>query len=239
MPCDLKWRCELASVAAVAMLLILAINGCGRNSSPSGPTSEGARTAVANSGHVADWNSLVDQARREGATRIETDLPLGDDEVAQLAGMRLLKAVVLPQAAVSERAIEALATLDSLEELVLGNTTIGDSGLERLAGLPLLRDLNLNDSRVTDRGVEHLATLKRLELLRLGGSEITDDGLAAIGRIGSLRFLILQNAHITGRGFKHLHDLKQLESLYLQGNPLTGEGEAELRRALPELHPDW
>jgi hypothetical protein len=184
------------------------------------------------------WDELIAQARRAEWSRIQCDQSLGDAELTSLAGMTRLREVSLPNAAVSDKALDVLVSL-SLEVLILGDTTITDDGLAKLGRLHSLRDLNINQCRVTDRGLAHLAELPRLELLRLGKSDITDDGFASAGRIGTLRFLILQNAHITGRGFKHLHGLKNLESLYLQGNPLTGEGVADLRRALPGLHPDW
>ncbi len=186
----------------------------------------------------AQWNAEVEQVRRERLDSIESDLPLRDDEVAMLADLLALKKVVLPNARVSDNAAIALSGLISLEELVLGETTISDRGLARLGSLPL-RVLNLKSCLVTDRGLDELGMRTKLELLRFGRSEITDEGLAAIGRFSSLRYLILQNARITGRGLPRLGGLRDLESLYLHGNPLTGEGVDELRRTHPKLHPDW
>jgi hypothetical protein len=228
-----------ALLTAVALCTIGLAIGCRPVADPSQLASNAASEAATAENRQLQWKQLVEQARREEWSRIESVLPLGDAELAMLADMQHLREVALPKAAASDNAFDAIASLSSLEVLILGDTTISDNGLAKLSRLHSLRDLNLNESHVTDRGLAHLADLPRLELLRFGRSPITDDGLAAAGRISTLRFLILQNARITGRGFKHLHGLKNLESLYLQGNPLTGEGVEALRRALPGLHPDW
>ena len=231
-----RCRSKLAVVSVCALGLV---SGCQRAADTNEPAANAVNTAATPEAQRAEWIKLVEQARREDWSRIESDLALSDDDVAQLAGMKKMREIKLPRAAVSDQALEAIDSLSTLEVLVLGDTTVTDRGLAKLGGMQSLRDLNLNESRVTDAGLAHLTGLARLELLRLGKSQVTDDGLASIGRITSLRFLILQNARITGRGFRHLHGLKNLESLYLQGNPLTGEGVADLRRALPGLHPDW
>ena len=224
---------------ALALCAVGFSSGCGQTFDSSPLPSDGASEAVPGESRRSEWAALVEKTRGEKLPRIESDLPIGDAELAALTDMAHLREIVLPHARASDKALDVVASLVGLEVLVLGNTTITDDGLAKLSGLRMLRDLNLNQSRVTDRGLAHLVDLPRLELLRIGKSDITDDGLAAAGRIRTLRFLILQNAHISGRGFQYLHGLKNLESLYLAGNPLTGEGVAELRRALPGLHPDW
>jgi Leucine-rich repeat (LRR) protein len=229
-----QFTVTLFGISALAI-----ISGCRPAESISEPATDASVAATATENQRADWNELLELARNERWTRLESDLPLTDAEVAELADLTHLKEIALTQADVSDSALNAISVLTSLEVIVLGNTTVTDQGLAQLAGRKSLRDLNLNQSRVTDRGLEHLAGLSQLELLRLGKSEITDDGLAVLAPLTSLRFLILQNARITGRGFKHLHGLKNLESLYLSGNPLSGEGVEELRHALPRLHPDW
>jgi hypothetical protein len=231
---DLEPKCGLLAFCVFAFVV-----GCERGSTLKQLPSSGSVGAHSAETYRQHWDKLVEQARREKWTRIETDLPIGEAELTSLTGMTNLRELALPKAAASDQSLDAIASLSSLEVLILGDTTISDDGLAKLGRLHSLRDLNLNECRVTDRGLAQLAELPLLELLRLGKSEITDDGLASAGRISTLRFLILQNARITGRGFKHLHGLKHLESLYLQGNPLTGEGVADLRRALPNLHPDW
>ena len=226
-------------VTLFAINALAIISGCRPIESMNEPATDASVAATPTENQRVPWDKLLEQARDERWTRLESDLPLTDAEVAELADLTHLKEIALTQADVSDSALNAISMLTSLEVIVLGNTTVTDQGLAKLAGLKSLRDLNLNRSRVTDGGLEHLAGLSRLELLRFGKSEITDDGLAPLARLTSLRYLILQNARITGRGFKHLHGLKNLESLYLSGNPLSGEGVEELRHALPKLHPDW
>ena len=223
----------------VSMCASGALAGCQRRPMDGEPDSKSLKAAVAVATPKQDWQALVEDVRQNRLPRIESELVLGDEELDELRGITSLKEIELPNANVSDRAADSIGSVPSLEVLVLGNTAITDLGLEKLAALQSLRTLNLNESRATDGGLEHLATLPRLALLRLGTSEITDEGLVAAGRMTSLRFLILQNARITGRGFKHVYGLKDLESLYLKGNPLSDEYVEGLRRALPELHPDW
>jgi hypothetical protein len=226
-------------VVAAAVAVVLFAIGCQKTETPDGNSRRSVDRVESTEPAAEQWTALLAGLRKTGATRVESSLAVGDLQLAQLASMPQLTEVDLPRAAASDGGLAALAELPLLASIVLGDTTITDDGLAKLADRKALRQLNLNDSRVTDRGLEQLSALPQLELLRLGHSQVTDEGLAAVGQISTLRYLILQNARITGRGFKYLHGLKQLESLYLHGNPLTGEGEAQLRKALPNLHPDW
>lgn len=213
-------------------LVVLMVSGCG-DARP--------RSRLDEATSSLSWREEIDLLKRSERKSLNfSTAPVSDDDLVLVKELPWLRELVVPTAEISDQGTHHLIGLDDLQELVLGDTDIGDDGLAEIGRLLNLRKLNLNRSRVTDDGLRYLAGLESLELLRFGTSEITDAGLAEIGRLKSLRFLMLQNAQITGSGLKHLHGLKSLESLYLQGNPLTAAEEIEdLRRALPNLHPDW
>ena len=72
-----------------------------------------------------------------------------------------------------EATLTAIATLDRLKVLGVGNWMINDAGLARLAGMPRLKRLLLDCAMITDSGLATLATMPALEelepsLARLG-----------------------------------------------------------------------
>lgn len=86
---------------------------------------------------------------------------------------------------ITDRGIEHLAKVQSLEHLVLRGSKVTDEGVSRLVtGLPRLRSLSLARTKITDASVDRLAALPRLEQLDVSDTQITRTGLS---RLRSLR----------------------------------------------------
>ncbi len=119
----------------------LLIAGCGR--SPTGS----ARTEPS-------FDEQVKAALRgETFEIVVTQAPVGDAELARLAGLITLEKIVLDQADVTDAGLQSLANLKSLEQLRIRGGTIGDAGIEALLGLESLRVLNLPQAEITDAGL--------------------------------------------------------------------------------------
>jgi Leucine rich repeat/Leucine Rich repeat len=73
--------------------------------------------------------------------------------------------------------LDAIAGLDKLEHLDLGDTEIDDSGLRQIAGLSNLWQLNLTGTRITDAGLIYLTNLSKCSSIRLAGTHVTERGL--------------------------------------------------------------
>ena len=70
---------------------------------------------------ITVWGEAKQWKARAGVT---------DDQLAEVSQLTKLRVLHLPQAHVSDRAIEHLEKLTALESLVLGNTSLGDNSLD-------------------------------------------------------------------------------------------------------------
>ena len=115
-----------------------------------------------------------------------------------------------------EQTLAAIATLDRLKVLGVGNWMINDAGLARLAGMPCLKKLLLDCAMITDSGLATLARMPALEELELDYSrgKFSRDSAAAIARLGRLKRLSLIEPNLSDPAVQlALADLKWLESL--------------------------
>ncbi len=115
----------------------------------------------------------------------------------------------------SSRVLVHVASLNRLQTLDLGSTTVSDAGLEHLERLRSLKTLNLSSTNITDVELRHLKGLTRLEALDLHWTRITDAGLV------------------------HLKGLTGLRELDLGDTEVTVAGAGDLRRTLPKLTISW
>ena len=99
---------------------------------------------------------------------------IGDDEVAQLVGLR-----------------------EHVTKLGLARTQITDQSLGLVGQFPKLSYLNLKDTSVTDTGLARLSGLKNLTSLNLYGTRITDASIKTLGKYPNLKKLYLANTGVT------------------------------------------
>lgn len=187
-----------------------------------------------------------------------------DAGIAYLAGLRRLKTLVLPEAAITDESLEVLGRLRFLEHLRVGGRRITcrglvhlrglkamqqldlspcagvtDEGLASLSGLVRLNELGLSDANITSAGLEHLKQLNALRYLDLSNNcELADDAMPIIAQFTALEELRLTNAKVTSNGMRRLARLKKLRFLDLSGNRgVTDEGVAWLSnlKSLEEL----
>ena len=118
-----------------------------------------------------------------------------------------------------EETLAAIATLDHLKVLGVGNWMINDAGLARLAGMPRLGRLLLDwhrrssDSWAGDAVATMPAMLEELEL-DYSGAKFSRDTVARIARLGRLKRLGLVEPKLSDPAVPlALADLKWLESL--------------------------
>src|SRR5262249_23471598 len=86
---------------------------------------------------------------------------------------RLVLSVV--DTAVTDRGLESLRELVSLEVLDLQGNSIGDVGLKSLQGLTNLHSLNISHTKITGGGLQYLKALTRLMSLELGKTKVDDE----------------------------------------------------------------
>jgi hypothetical protein len=109
-----------------------------------------------------------------------------------------------PRVTATDKDLENLRALPTLERAYLCETHFTDRGLKHLRGLFCLRELCLYKSQITDQGLRNLEGLTRLRKLSLQGTRVTDKGLVHLKKLTRLRYLEVQNTKITLAGIKNL-----------------------------------
>ena len=142
-------------------------------------------------------------------------------------------------------AIDSLARVTTLEDLVLDESNVTDNDLAALATLSSLKRLSLVHTAITDRGLSHLAAFPGLKTLVLDSSyRVTDEGLDAVGAIDSLEDVSLLDTPVTLPPLVALsgrHNTLQINSshgvlgnrkLALSGTEISDEGLLRLHNAV-------
>ncbi len=156
-------------------------------------------------------------------------VPFEDSHVAKLSPLKKLSTIWFLHTAITNKSLRQLATMPSLQHLVLKKTDITDGGLVHLSDLKDLRTLLL-PSEITDNGLEELAKLERLLHLDISNTKVTDKGLEFVGGMSNLQTLCLNDTAVGDNGLKHLSNLSNLRTLYLSGTKVTDKGIANLEK---------
>lgn len=134
------------------------------------------------------------------------------------------------QGHLSQRELEKIFSLDSLEYLDIGEARITDEILEIISKLPSLKHLDLGHCyHISPQGFAALKNCTQLEELRLSYTNINDIGAAAIAELSSLKELDLGHTDVGNEGLKVIAKLPNLETLYVGDTLVTDEGVAALR----------
>lgn len=176
-----------------------------------------------------------------GVAPISLDLSglktLDDDGIRQLAALDSLENLNLSGTAITDRALETIATLPNLRSLSLAMTHVTDDGIARLARCRGLEEVDLSWTRTGDAALRTLAGFERLRQLRTG-SLVTDAGLPLLHQIPAFKTwlggesqmsllgyraspnqLVLRG-RITDRGMQALRGLDGLFSLDIDDSAL-------------------
>jgi hypothetical protein len=160
---------------------------------------------------------------------------IGDDALEAVATLTTLEELNLNRCkGITDAGLTHLRRLPRLKRLRLNDAGVGDEALARLAELPSLEGLWLVRCPVTDAGLRHVGRLTNLRELHLGGTQITEHGLAALGSLSELRVLGLASVRTTDVAVEHLAHFKQLESLRPGTSEMSDKAKARLVDALPK-----
>lgn len=160
----------------------------------------------------------------------DTDLT----SIGRLTTLRRLRLFVPPGKAsgLTDRGMEHVASLTSLESLELDGVPVTDSGLRIIEKLPHLEALSLQSTNITNRGLLHLQRLPALKYLDLHDTQVTGEGLRNLGHLGQLESLNLTELPIRNEDLSVLRDSVSLVTLNLNG---TGVGDTGVA-LLTEMH---
>jgi hypothetical protein len=188
-----------------------------------------------------DQSDLFQQVARLG--RLEQLTPhvsVRDEDIKRIAGLRRLKRLDLMDATpeFTDKSLEVLAQMPSIEALSICDASITDHGLAVLANMRQLKELTLGplpfgsirNSRFhfTDEGVAHLESLTNLVCLDLDCPTLSGEGLRHLAKLTKLKRLKLNGRGIMDNDLGLLASLPSLESLELRNATFAGIGFAGL-----------
>ncbi len=128
-----------------------------------------------------------------------------DTTLAELATLRSLRVLNLPEGTFSDAGLSHLQELPELELLRFHSPRVTDAGLQSIAGLPRLRFLHLIGVPITDAGLKHMHGMSKLESFYLDGSNCSDAALSELLQaIPGLHFHRDQ-LHLPGDRHSHPH----------------------------------
>ena len=156
---------------------------------------------------------------------VQTEIPMEDEGIANLAPLTHLKEMRLAQTRVRGH---TLAPFVEMRLLDLDHTRLDDAGMKNVENMPNLERLYARDTMVTDEGLKSLRSLRHLKELDLYGTRITDAGLPVLKELTELTRLNLLGANVTDAGLENLLGLTKLRELNLYRTRITNSGAARL-----------
>jgi hypothetical protein len=102
---------------------------------------------------------------------------IDDAALAELAEIKTLRVLNLPQAVFSDEALAHLRGLAHLEQLRFGSQHVTNAGMKTIAELPALKRLHLIQVPITDDGLREFVRMEQLESLYLDGANVSDGAL--------------------------------------------------------------
>lgn len=161
--------------------------------------------------------------------------PQGNGQVIEnLDSLNKLESFVLYlHSNVTSDELAELASIQSLEVLLIPISEISDDQLNAICTITQLKRLNIQGSKVTDEGMQSIVALQNLEQLDIAGCpELTDQSLRYIGQLKKLRKLDIANTNTTDKGLEHLYGMPNLSYVETTGTRLTTEGLRKLYDSL-------
>lgn len=187
-------------------------------------------------------------------------LPVTDDQIEKIKGVKGLIALELNETDVSNRGLEALSGMNGIASLGLSGTMLTsldalpkistaltslevsrvrmkdpDRAVANIANQSRLRTLCLNNIHLTDNGLVHISKLKALQTLEVRLNEgITDSGMIHLQNLSNLLVLDLTGTKVTSHSLKYLQKIPHLSVVRVDMHQLGKTQIALLQRGLPK-----
>lgn len=152
------------------------------------------------------------------------DIWIGGDDctptrISQLGRLSGIKELSIWNTQLSEASCEAIANLDSLEELKLRYVKVDNSSLAKLSKLHQLRSFTLaspsEDSETNDETLQFLSALPNLTSLSIESCTFTNEGIRHIAPLKKLESLYIVRVPIDDKAFIYMEKMASLKNLYL------------------------
>ncbi|WP_194242584.1 leucine-rich repeat domain-containing protein [Gimesia benthica] len=137
---------------------------------------------------------------------------------------------------VTDEVLAKLASLQHLEYLELGHTTITGTGFANVTFTSLKKLSFRGCDQLNVDGFQQIVKCQNLEKLDLVESNIDDPFLQEIAKLPRLKTLWADHTRLTNAGLQYLNNMTQLRSFTLDKTAVTREGMQELWKHLPDLN---
>ena len=188
-----------------------------------------------------DQTEVFQQVSRLGhIEQLTPHVAVRDEDIKRIAVLRRLKRLDLMDSSpeLTDRALEVLGQMPSIEALSIYSASLTDRGLAALANMRQLKELTLGPLPLgsirnsafhfTDEGVAHLESLTNLVCLDLDCPTLSGEGIGHLAKLIKLKRLKLNGCRITDDDLGQLASLPNLESLELRNATFSGTGFAGL-----------
>ena len=137
---------------------------------------------------------------------------------------------------ISDEGLAKLASLQHLDDLNLGYTTLTGAGFANVTFTSLKKLSFRGCEQLTVDGFKQIVNCQNLEKLDLVESNIDDPFLQEIAKLDKLLTLWIDDTKVTNAGLSYLNGMTQLKSLSIRGTTITREGMLQLWKHLPDLN---
>lgn len=155
---------------------------------------------VSRTDYMAD-DSLVHLLQFTGLERLTTTTWMTDKGLDYIGSMQGLNALYMGKTSITDAGLQKIANLQNLETLVLFHTSITNNGMQIIAqDHPGLRILNIGNTAITDAGLAYLSNLPYLENLILSRGTFTDAAIPYILPLSNLKLISIEFTQISQAG---------------------------------------
>lgn len=101
--------------------------------------------------------------------------PIGDEGARQIAKLKQISMVNIPQGKITAAGIQSWSDLQSLNHVRLGGKQLNDAAMAELAKIPNLQSLHLIGPSITAEGIAQIAQASKLSSLYLDDCPLSDE----------------------------------------------------------------
>ena len=159
-----------------------------------------------------DWDAAIEMIRARGLPGLDANGQMTDDVLERISRLEHVSVLRLGGSKhLTDAGVAHLARMTELRELDLGGCAISDRSLEILGRLPTLEKIGLWRTGISDAGVAHLAKSPRLVQVDLAWTPTGDGALRALAGKETLTHF-RSGDHVTDEGLRALHDYPVFKS---------------------------
>lgn len=101
--------------------------------------------------------------------------PIGDEGARQIAKLKQISMINIPQSKITAAGIQSWSDLQSLNHVRLGGKQLNDATMAELAKIPNLQSLHLIGPSITAEGIQQIAQASKLSSLYLDDCPLSDE----------------------------------------------------------------